>query len=60
MGKGKDGKKRTVNIKLLSYKVKLKGSGYYINEDFSNETMTIKKELWVKLRSFDCKVYMLF
>ena len=68
MGKGKAGKKRTVMIKLLRYKdkfdilknaKKLKGTGYHINEDFSNETMTIRKELCygMKLSSFVRGVY---
>ena len=52
MGRGQDGKIRTVIIKLLSYKDKmdilknakyLKGTGYYINEDFSYETTMIRK-----------------
>ena len=48
-------KKRTVIIKLLDYKDKveilknaksLKNTGLYINEDFSSETMAIRKQLW--------------
>ena len=59
MGRGQDGKKRPVIIKLLSYKDKLyilknakhlKGTGYYINEDFSYETMMIRKELWEEVK----------
>ena len=46
---------RTVVLKLLSYKDKvdimenvnkLKGSGIYVNEDFSKETLEIRRELW--------------
>ena len=46
---------RTVVLKLLSYKDKvdimenvnkLKWSGIYVNEDFSKETLEIRRELW--------------
>ena len=59
MEKGKDDRKRTVIIKFLSGKdkldilknaKKLKGTGYYINEDFSKETMTTRKELWDEVK----------
>ena len=55
-------KERTIVLKLLDYKDKieimknarkLKGTGVYINEDFSRETMEIRKRLWsdvIKLR----------
>ena len=55
MGPHNNDKKRTVIIKLLDYKDKvgilknaknLKNTGLYINEDFSNETMAIRKQLW--------------
>ena len=59
MGIHKDGKQRTIIIKLLNYKDKveimkhaknLKDTGIYINEDYSNETMAIRKELWSKVK----------
>ena len=64
MGRGQDGKIRTVIIKLLSYKdkldilknaKKLKGTGYYINEDFSYETTMIRKELWEEVKQLRLK-----
>ena len=55
MGLHRNGKRRTVIIKLLDYKDKvevlknaknLRNMGFYINEDFSNETMAIRKQQW--------------
>ena len=52
-------KPRTIFAKLLDYRDKeqiiknankLKGSGIYINEDFSKETTEIRKELWLKVK----------
>ena len=31
---------------------KLKGTGYYINEDFSKETVENRKENWKKFKEF--------
>ena len=51
---------RTVVSKLLSFvdKVRilknshrLKGTSYYVNEDFSKETLPYQKELWEKVKA---------
>ena len=51
----RDNMPRTIVLKLLNYKDKtnimktankLKGSGIYINEDFSKETTEKRKRLW--------------
>ena len=51
---------RTVVCKLLSFVDKeriiknthhLKGTSYYVNEDFSKETLAYRKELWEKLKA---------
>ena len=50
---------RTIVVKFSSFKAKelilkkanqLKGTGYYINEDFSKETLEIRKENWKKVK----------
>ena len=50
---------RTIIVKFSSFKAKelilkkanqLKGTGYYINEDFSKETLEIRKENWKKVK----------
>ena len=50
---------RTIVAKFSSYKTKelilkkanqLKGTGYYINEDFSKETLETRKENWKKVK----------
>ena len=58
--KGKNNSKpRSIIIKLLDYKnkkiildnaKKLKGSGVYIYEDFSAETMAIRNDLWPEVK----------
>ena len=66
MGRGQDGKNRTDIIKLqrqIGHNAKnLKGTGYYINEDFSYETTMIRKELWEEVKQLRLQgiVYMLF
>ena len=59
MGKLDKEKPRTVIFKLLNYKDKerilkqsklLKNTGIYINEDFSDETMLIRKELRTEMK----------
>ena len=59
---GEESKPRTIVLKMLDYREKililknahkLKGTGIYINEDFSRETTEIRKRLWndvIKLR----------
>ena len=53
------GKPRTIFAKILDYRdkelimqnaKKLKGSGIFINEDYSKETMEIRKGLWMKVK----------
>ena len=55
MGPHNNGKNITVTIKVLHCKDKveilknaknLRNTGLYINEDFSSETMAIRKQLW--------------
>ena len=50
---------RTIVVKFSSFKAKelilkkanqLKGTGYYINEDFSKETLEMRKENWKKVK----------
>ena len=50
----------TIVCKLLSFVVKtrflknshrLKGTTYYVNEDFSKETLAYRKELWEKVEA---------
>ena len=50
---------RTIVVKFSSFKAKelilkkanqLKGTGYYINEDFAKETLEIRKENWKKVK----------
>ncbi|XP_065658502.1 uncharacterized protein LOC136083018 [Hydra vulgaris] len=60
IGKIKEDKSsRTMIIKLLDFQnknkiltsaKKLKGTGIFINEDFSNETMEIRKKLWEEVK----------
>ncbi|XP_065640514.1 uncharacterized protein LOC136073081 [Hydra vulgaris] len=58
IGKIKEDKSpRTMIIKLLDFQNKkltsaknLKGTGIFINEDFSNETMEIRKKLWEEVK----------
>jgi hypothetical protein len=38
--------------KILSLSRKLKGTGIFINEDFANETMEIRKKLWEDVKRF--------
>ena len=54
-GTRRDGKQKTLVLKLSSYKdkniilkngKKLKGTGIYIYEDYSRETMELRKKLW--------------
>ena len=51
---------RTIIYKLLSFVDKarilknshsLKGTTYYVNEDFSKETLAYRKELWEKVKA---------
>ena len=58
-GERKDNTSRTIAAKLSSYKTKelilknvrkLKDTGYYKNEDFSKETVEIRKENWTKIK----------
>ena len=51
---------RTVVCKLLNFVDKeriiknthrLKGTSYYVNEDFSKETLAYRKELWEKVKA---------
>ena len=53
------GKPRTIVFRFLNYKdktnilknaKKLKGKNIFINEDFSHETMELRKELWEKVK----------
>ena len=53
------GKPRTIVCRFLNYKdktnilknaKKLKGKNIFINEDFSHETMELRKELWEKVK----------
>ena len=53
------GKPRTIVCRLLHYKdkakiltnvKKLKDKNVFINEDFSYETMELRKELWEKIK----------
>ena len=53
------GKPRTIVSRFLNYKdktnilknaKKLKGKNIFINEDFSHETMELRKELWEKVK----------
>ena len=57
-GERKEDTSRTIVAKFRSYKTKetilknarkLRNTGYYINEDFSKETVEIKKENWKKV-----------
>ncbi|XP_065662726.1 uncharacterized protein LOC136085353 [Hydra vulgaris] len=60
IGKIKEDKSpRTMIVKLLDFQnknkiltsaKKLKGTGIFINEDFSNETMEIRKKLWEEVK----------
>ena len=59
IGKKEDGKKRAIIFKLQSWKQKetilknskkLKNTGLYVNEDFSDETMLIRKELFRQMK----------
>ena len=59
IGKKENGKKRAIIFKLESWKQKemilkktnkLKNTGLYINEDFSDETMLIRKELFKEMK----------
>lgn len=59
IGKKEDGKKRSIIFKLQSWKQKeaiiknsnkLKNTGIYVNEDFSDETMLIRKELFKQMK----------
>ena len=54
-------RQRKVVCKLLSFVDKsrilknshcLKGTSYYVNEDFSKETLGYRKELWEKVKAF--------
>ena len=58
-GEKKEDTSRTIVAKFSSYKTKetilknarkLKDTGYYINEDFSKETVEIRKENWKKVK----------
>ena len=51
---------KTVVCKLLSFadkakiiknSLRLKGTSYYVNEDFSKETQVYRKELWEKVKA---------
>ena len=51
---------KTVVCKLLSFvdkakiiknSLRLKGTSYYVNEDFSKETLVYRKELWEKVKA---------
>ena len=64
-------KKRTVKIvcRFLNYKdktnilrnvKKLKGKNIFINEDFSHETMELRKELWEKVKKTQGKIAYLY
>ena len=53
------GKPRTIVCRFLNYKdktnilknsKKLKGKNIFINEDFSHETMELRKKLWEKVK----------
>ena len=59
------GKPRTTVCRFLNYKdktnilkneKKLKGKNIFINEDFSHETMELRKELWEKGKNIGRKV----
>lgn len=54
-----DGRPRTIIFKLFNWKQKelilknrknLKGTGYYVNEDFSDETMDIRRNLYKEMK----------
>ena len=53
---GNPGKPRTIECRFLNYQdktnilKKLKGKNIFINEDFSHETMELRKELWEKVK----------
>ena len=58
--KNKKLRSRTIVCKLLSFVDKarilknshrLKGTTYYVNEDFSKETLAYRKELWEKVKA---------
>ena len=58
MGKRKGNRQRTIVCNLLCFKdkqkilqnaKKLKDTGIYVYEDFSNETMEVRKSLWKKV-----------
>ena len=58
-GERKEDTSRTIVAKFRNYKTKelilknarkLKDTGYYINEDFSKETVEIRKENWRKIQ----------
>ena len=58
-GKKTENRSRTIILKLKNYEDKseilkrgkmLKGTGIYINEDFSRETMEYRKELWNEVK----------
>ena len=60
---------RTIVAKFSSYKTKemilknarkLKGTCYYINEDFSKENVEIRKENWKKVKELKKMVNMLY
>lgn len=60
VGKAQEGQPRTIVCKLLNYNdkerirkntSKLKGSGIYVNDDFSEETLAIRKELYRQQRT---------
>ena len=53
------GKRRTIVCRFLNYKdktnilrnaKKLKDKNIFVNEDFSHETMDLRKELWGKVK----------
>ena len=55
----------TIVCILLDYKDKtrilrkgnhLKGTSYYINKDFSKETLALRKDLWKEVKLFQKKV----
>ena len=51
----KKSRSRTVVCKLLHRRYnnshRLKGTAYYVNEDFSKETLAYRKELWEKVKA---------
>jgi hypothetical protein len=60
IGSRKDGRSRTVVLNLLRYKDKvkilqeshkLKGTNTYVNEDFSHETVVIRKKLLAEVKT---------